>query len=497
MTMPKDAIKNSGQVFTPQSLVRMMLDHCGYRGAHILRQHLIDNSCGEGAFLCEAVERYCTAAHAEGISPSRLKVELENYIHGIEILPDTHRKCLENLNAVAARFQITDVRWDVRCSDALPLTDYDARMDYVVGNPPYVRVHNLEDTYDSVKKFSFAGAGMTDLYLVFFELGFRMLAPKGKLIYVTPSSWLTSLAGTSLRQYILYRRTLRSIIDFGHRQLFGKATTYVLVAFFDHAEPQDHLEALTYNPVSGCTERIDTLTYDDIAIGKNFYIGKKEALRILRQTKEHSGLPYVKCKNGFATLSDKIFIGELPFEDFVIPVIKGSTGEWKKALFPYDTKGQPVNKEELFSHPPIADYLGLHKNELLKGKTEETHPTWYLYGRSQALKDVWKDKIVINTLVKDASSVKVNRCPKGSGVYSGLYILTDETYEIIRDLLCSDDFIAYVSLLRNYKSGGYYTFNTKDVEQFLNHKISLLPKEQRHNSHDQRKLHQGYLDFLQ
>jgi transposase len=63
---------------------------------------------------------------------------------------------------------------------------YDNQMDFVIGNPPYVRVHNLDDSYDSVKSFSFANGGMTDLYLVFFEKGFQMLKPGGKLCYITP-----------------------------------------------------------------------------------------------------------------------------------------------------------------------------------------------------------------------------------------------------------------------------------------------------------------------
>ena len=40
----------------------------------------------------------------------------------------------------------------------------DKKMYFVVGNPPYVRVHNLNESYVSVKSFSFAEGGMTPAF---------------------------------------------------------------------------------------------------------------------------------------------------------------------------------------------------------------------------------------------------------------------------------------------------------------------------------------------
>ena len=51
--------KNKGQVYTPISIVNMMLDYAGYvSGEYILHKHVIDNSCGDGRILCEVVKRY-------------------------------------------------------------------------------------------------------------------------------------------------------------------------------------------------------------------------------------------------------------------------------------------------------------------------------------------------------------------------------------------------------------------------------------------------------
>ena len=131
-----------------------------------------------------------------------------------------------------------------------------------------------------------------------------------------------------------------------------------------------------------------------------------------------------------------------------------------------------MSKEEIFSYPEIAEYLTQHKASLLKKQSEEQKPDWYLYGRTQAVKDVYLKKYSINTIIKQVGTIKLVDVPVGSGIYSGLYILTEVPFEILERIIKSDEFINYLSILKQYKSGGYYTYTSKDLEQYLNYKIS-------------------------
>ena len=114
--------------------------------------------------------------------------------------------------------------------------------------------------------------------------------------------------------------------------------------------------------------------------------------------------------------------------------------------------------------------------------SEESNKNWYLYGRSQAIKDVYKDKIAVNTIIKNVESIKINFVPKGNGIFSGLYIISNsieftlnkENINLINNILKSNDFIEYLQCLKKYKSGGYYTFNSKELECFLNYKIGKI-----------------------
>ena len=91
-------VKDFGQVFTPLSIVKDILNISNYYGDNILKKHIIDNSCGDGAFLLEIVDRYINAYYIKYNTYEGLKEDLETYIHGIELDKDIYNKFLDNLN---------------------------------------------------------------------------------------------------------------------------------------------------------------------------------------------------------------------------------------------------------------------------------------------------------------------------------------------------------------------------------------------------------------
>ena len=465
------AVKQHGRVYTPDYLVKVILDFGGYDKPTILKKHVIDNSCGDGAFLTEIVWRYCAFFLTQKQDLSKLKHELETYIHGIELDTVECDKCILNLNKVVEEYGISKVKWDITNADTLTVDRFNAKMDYVVGNPPYVRVHNLEESYEIVKKFKFAEGGMTDLFIVFFEIGFNMLAKGGLMCLITPSSWLGSLAGTHLRQYIHTHQNLSGVIDLEHFQPF-EATTYTFISRFSKSKKNSQIDYYTFDGEKLKAKFQEKLSYSDIQIGKNFYFSKKTHLSLLNNIKTTYGYPYVSVKNGFATLADKVFIGDFDFTEGTIDILKASTGKWSKCIYPYDKKGKPLPLKDFMNNTEAYNHLLSHQDKLSKSRDIEDDKFWYLFGRTQALKDVSKVKYAINTLIKDKGSIKLECVPQGAGIYSGLYILTDIEFETIKQLVYSEDFINYIKLLKNYKSGGYYTFASKDLEQYLNYKLS-------------------------
>ncbi len=471
----KKTKKSKGREYTPRYMVNIILDMANYIGENIFQKHVIDNSCGDGAFLCEIVNRYCEVAFKKGLALDALQAHLEKYIHGIEIDSVEQKKCLENINNVVKKYGITaDVSWDIICADALTIDKYNGKMDFVLGNPPYVRVHNLDEAFDKAKNYSFAQEGMTDLYIVFYEIGINMLNENGVLGYISPSSFFNSLAGKYMRKYLVQKQLIEKLVDLKHFQAFS-TTTYTTIMILNKNHKSKEMEYYEFDDINLKPYYIETLVPEDYYISKNFYFSAKENLSLLKKVFLNLEKCKVEVKNGYATLCDEVFVGDFYFKSkYLIPVIKASRGERKQIIYPYDKLGKLISSKELQKDEALYNYLLKNKEKLLKRSAEKKgESNWYAFGRSQAINDTYKKKILINTLLRTSADLKILSAPKGTGVYSGLYLIGEEKeLSQIPALLKSEEFSTYISLLGKYKSGGYYTFSSKDIKAYLNYKLT-------------------------
>ena len=482
--------KKDGQIFTPNELVKIILDEVGYNDTlcDLYLYDIIDNSCGDGAFLTEIVRRVVKSAQANGLSNEDIIKMLEKKIHGIELDKELCERCVKNLNDVVSSLipNNGEIKWDILNSDALPVHDYDGKMDFVVGNPPYVRVHNLGEELKVLRDNELTKKGNTDLYISFYELGLRMLKPTGTLGYVTPNSWLTSFSGQELRKRILEDRMLKTIIDFGHYQWFDGVCVYSTVAVL--CKNTDACHYFSWEQVQdGKYWMYPVDKFDNAApeynINGKFYFGTKEQLNTLREIKTSTVEPYFKVKNGIATLADEIFInhqfGDKFGSPFFRPIVKASSNDACYCIYPYDKDGKAYSLDEIKENDILLYYYLMANKERLEKRTTQKGSNWYEYGRSQGIKDTEKSKVSVNVLVRDTDSVKaLTLMNEPCCVYSGLYIIANEeplrywgntilhhAYLMLKD----NAFIEYVKMLHKYKSGGYYTFSSKDLEEYLNY----------------------------
>lgn len=469
------AKKIKGRVYTPDYIVKNILDMVHYNEDIILNKHIIDNSCGDGAFLTEIVKRYCEIALKKGVPVPNLITQLETYIHGIEIEPTEHSKCLENLNSIVNGYGINEsISWDVICADTMTIDKYNKKMDFVVGNPPYVRVHNLDSSFGMTKRFSFAQKGMTDLYIVFYEIGLKMLNKNGVLGYITPSSFFNSLAGSYMRKYLVQENLIEKLVDLKHFQAFN-ATTYTTIVILNKTHNISELKYYQFDQKKLMPYYVETLTPDDYYIANNFYFSKKDNLLLLKNVFYNVGKCDIQVKNGYATLCDDVFISSFKFtSEYIIPIVKASRGELKQIIYPYDRNGKLLSEENLLKDNELYRYLLEHKSKLLKRSSEnKINSCWFAFGRSQAINDTYKNKISINALMRTSADLKITFVPAGTGVYGGLYLIgKEQSLSKIYELLLSEEFSTYISLLGKYKSGGYYTFSSKDLKAYLDYKLA-------------------------
>lgn len=115
----------------------------------------------------------------------------------------------------------------------------DAGFDVVLGNPPYVKYQNRDDTEEFKRwyKERFTSAhGNYDVYVLFVEQALRLLRPGGRHGYIVYNKWVVSDYGRKLRGLLAERRAVSELVDFADNQLFPGHTTYTCLLFTEDSE---------------------------------------------------------------------------------------------------------------------------------------------------------------------------------------------------------------------------------------------------------------------
>jgi type I restriction-modification system DNA methylase subunit len=100
----------------------------------------------------------------------------------------------------------------------------ESQYDYVVGNPPYLRIQRVyPELREYYKKTYTSASGRFDLYILFIERGLKWLKPSGKLGFVTSNKFITSNYGKSIRRFILQHSIIEQIIDLADTKIFDVA----------------------------------------------------------------------------------------------------------------------------------------------------------------------------------------------------------------------------------------------------------------------------------
>ena len=118
-------MKKNGVVYTPENIVNLLLKEVDYNGKKILKKHVMENSCGDGAFLIKIVEKYCEEFLLTNSDIDKLVLELEKYIHGIEIDKIEVEKTKKNLDNIISKFTPKKVKWDINQGNSLLIKKYD------------------------------------------------------------------------------------------------------------------------------------------------------------------------------------------------------------------------------------------------------------------------------------------------------------------------------------------------------------------------------------
>ncbi len=482
-----------GQVFTPNWIVKEILDLVGYHNENILDKYILEPSSGDGVFLTEIVCRYIEVCLDNQINTNEIVERLEKYIYGVELDIIEFDKSIQNLNNLVKNKLSIDknLDWKIYNQNTLDFfKDHLLFFDFVVGNPPYIRIHNLDvKTRDILKQEFMFSSGTIDIYLSFFEMGFKMLNGNGVLGYITPNSYLHNSSYNVFRKYLKNEKIVKTLIDFKANKVFKGFSTYTAITIIQKNYLENHFEYKEL--INNKIEFVNNVNFENLSKNDWSFSNTidEDFLANLEKDRNCAIKDFFDVQYGFATLRDKIFISKIKkhneelvyFNDFLVEksilktIIKGSRfkgkiNENEVILFPYEFENKrykAISEDKLQEKYPNAyNYLLNNKKELEKRDIDKGS-LWYEFGRSQGVQSIHHEKIVLSTLVN--GQVNFYKVPKNVMMYSGLFIIKNKEFSdwnLIENTLKSDEFYKYIRLTGKDFSGGYKSITSKQIKEF-------------------------------
>lgn len=484
--------------------------------------NVIDPACGSGIFLVSALFKL---KQKTGKSYKEL---VEKNLFGIDIDPRAVKRTkivlslvvFEEEGEIPQKFNI----YNGNSLDRKFLKSIlnDQKFSAVVGNPPYVRIQNLdENTRNLIRKYWRFVQGDTDIFIPFFELGIELLKEGGRMGYITPNSYFTSHSAKGLRKFLQTSKYIEEIIDFDYFQVFRKnrITTYTAITIISK-EPKNYF---IFKKAKSESE-IENLNNIE---GERIYYNELNAERwVLLNSKEKEIISLIeKCpfrlkdiadiRVGLATLADKVYIIEKPKEkgnyfvkifqgkefliekDITKEIIKASVikseedvlNNKRRIIFPYKLIGWKytlIDEKELKEKfPKTYEYLLFCKEILLKrdrGKKE--YESWYAFGRTQGINTTFGKKLLTPPMALQPTFVICEKEDStfysGYGIFPKLKPFTD--LYLLKKILNSDIMRIYIELTSKSYQGGWKSYSKTFIQNFgipklSNEQIEFLKKE--------------------
>lgn len=408
-----------GKVYTPDWVVNKMIDDIDFNDKSVL-----EPSCGMGAFFGNS------------------KINQSKLIDAYDTDSIAIKSINKNYNFV-----------NTYNSDFL-LSDNEKKYDIIIGNPPYIGVHDLDNIQRKILlKYNTCVKGTVDIFYAFIEKCIYKLKDNGLMRLIVPNSWMMSKSASTLRKMMAYYDV--SIFDFKHEKVFSTVGTYTCIIYLKKSIGSGDIQINTRDGEYFINRR--NAMKGDIWVSK------------IGNTKDYTN---IHLSNGIATLADKVFIFRQKkdnkyFSDYlndwvdieetaIRPIIKASTLDDYWCIYPYDNSGKLIDNFNM-DNPLTYQYLAKCKDALLNRAYDGK---WWEYGRTQGVKHMYGKKIVVSPIVQPKGFMYRVVDNPNTIVYSGLYQL--DNFEDVINMM-SDEKVKDWVLQNGRKMGGNSSFFSQTI----------------------------------
>lgn len=399
------ATPEAGVVYTKPWMVALILDLAGYTADRDLgRMVAVEPSAGDGAFLEEMVRRLVSSCRSHGTPLA----ETDEAIRAYEISPQAVQRAAELVTRTLVDLEASDSLAARLAQSWIKETDFlEASLgfpvaDFVVGNPPYIRLEEIPSAKAAFYRSFSAMRGRADIYIAFYQAALLQLKPGGVCAFICADRWMLNDYGSGLREFITTQGyNVRSVVEAHDVAAFeSEVSAYPAVTVIAH-EPQGPVivaKALpgieTADRASLLDQIIDARSGPHLRVarfadwfhdGEPWPCSSPEALQLLKHL-EATCLPLedkttgTKIGIGVATGADRVFITAQKPDiepDRLLPLALASDLADGRIRWSGHYLVNPWNEHGLVNladYPRLAAYLEPHRALLADRHTAKDRP---------------------------------------------------------------------------------------------------------------------------
>lgn len=501
-----------GQILTRTWVVDLMLDGLNYvEGSGLADRRIVDAGAGKGAFLFRIIDRLMNDAKRSSpsmatLSESLIAVEIQS--HNVEQLREGVVSSLQKHGLRARDAMALAAKWVLHSDFLLADAPY-GQIDFVVGNPPYIKAQEISSQL--LRRYSERWETMTrtaDIYVGFFEAGLALLTEGGSLSYICADRWMRNQYGAGLRDHISSNFSLDLNISLHDVHVFESAVAaYPAITQISRRRQGEVALVETTKQF----ERESASAISKFARSKRAEISGKgyDAARLPDWFKGRStwpaGLPHqiavveeleksfpplessstkTRVGIGIATGADSIFIvesGRTVEVDRLLPLVerrhlREGRVEWE-SRFLVNPWGNDGNLVQLDDFPLLKSYFRTHQELLKQRHVGSKNPkNWYRTIDKVVPELFAKPKLLIPDMSMQCSpSLETGRAYP----HHNLYWVTSDTWnlEVLGGLLISKVCDLFIGAHCTRMRGGTKRFQAQHLRRLPIPEQAAIPSE--------------------
>ncbi len=364
--------------------------------------------------------------------------------------------------------------------------------DVIIGNPSYIRVQLIPHAdIDYFKKNYQTAWRRIDISILFFERFSNLLTSVGTLCFISTNQFILAEYGKKMRRYLLEKKLLYKMLDFGYLPIFENTNIRVSIFFLTKKNNTkflySHLEKLPFTKPN-IFDSFEYSLYDD----QPWDFSDEQKRVILEKIKNNKLLKdFAIVRGGIISGLKKLFIFKkksYPLEkELSLDLIRTENiGRYyisspEKTIF-YPCYLDNKNRTSVYSIETIQKKFPLAYEHIIKNKiafmqrkdsrqSMGERKKWWQPVRFGQLSTFSKTKILSPGIVchNKFTLDTVGYAYSFGNIYS--IILTDDSLNIytILGILNSSLIEFYLHLTAPVKQGGYYTYSATVLENIPLH----------------------------